>query len=373
MRALVVGAGIGGLGAALALLQRGHDVLVLERARVLEAVGAGIALARNGVRALGQLGAADSVAALGATAGRVQLRTKEGDVLFDVPLHERGWEMLGTHRADLQTALVDAIGAERIRLGGACVAFDDDGARVRVLLEDDEAETADVLIGADGIHSVVRASLHRDEPPRYAGYVGWRTVIDFEDESLANVFTESWGCGERFGLVRIGGGRLYWFVSESAPEPSGPRRGSRDDFSRRFADWHDPIPAALAATTENDPIVGIGIYDRPPIKSWGRGRVTLLGDAAHAMTPDVAQGASQALEDAVALGEALAGTADVDAALRRYEDVRAKRANTIVRQSRLAGRIAQISSPRGCRIRNRLVRGAPDALRWRQYKSLLDA
>lgn len=373
MRAVVVGAGIGGLGAALALLQRGHDVVVLERAKVLEAVGAGIALARNGQLALEQLGVADAVAAAGAAAGRVQLRTKEGDVLFDVPLHERGWEMLGTHRADLQTALVDAVGAERIRLGAACIAFEDDGARVSVLVEDGGAEEADVVVGADGIDSVVRASLHGGEPPRYAGYVGWRTVIDFEDESLANVFTESWGCGERFGLVRIGGGRLYWFVSESAPEPDGPRRGSRGEFLSRFGDWHDPIPAVLAATGEDDPIVGIGIYDRSPIKRWGRGRVTLLGDAAHAMTPDVAQGASQALEDAVALGEALAETADVEQALRRYEDARTKRANTIVRQSRLAGRIAQISSPRGCRIRNKLVRGTPNTLRWRQYKSLLEA
>jgi len=370
---VVVGAGIGGLGAALALEQRGHDVLVLERAKALEATGAGIALARNGLRALEQLGVGDQIASGGAKAGRVQLRTKEGDVLLEVPLHERGWEMLGTHRADLQTTLLDAVGRERIRLGTPCVGFEDDGGRVRVFLEDGETETADLLVGADGIRSLVRASLHGDDPPRYAGYVGWRTVIEFEHESLADVFTESWGCGERFGLIRIGRGRMYWFVSENAPEPSGPQRGSRNEFLRRFGDWHDPIPAALAATADDDPIVGIGIYDRAPIKRWGRGRVTLLGDAAHAMTPDAAQGASQALEDAVALGQALGENADVESALRRYETQRSKRANAVVKQSRLAGRIAQISRPRACRIRNRLLLGTPNALRWRQYKSVMEA
>jgi 2-polyprenyl-6-methoxyphenol hydroxylase-like FAD-dependent oxidoreductase len=196
---VVVGAGIGGLGAALALDQRGHDVLVLERAKALEATGAGIALARNGLRALEQLGVGDQIASGGAKAGRVQLRTKEGDVLLEVPLHERGWEMLGTHRADLQAKLLDAVGPERIRLGTPCVGFEDDGGRVRVFLEDGETETADVLVGADGIRSLVRASLHGDDPPRYAGYVGWRTVIEFEHELLADVFTESWGCG---GAVR---------------------------------------------------------------------------------------------------------------------------------------------------------------------------
>lgn len=372
MRAVVVGAGIGGLGAALALQQRGHDVVVVERAKALEEVGAGIALARNGQRALEQLGVGERVAADGAKAGRVQLRTREGDVLFEVPLHERGWEMVGTHRADLQAALVDAVGPERIRLATACIGFEEDGASVRALVDGGEAEAADVLVGADGIHSVIRAALHGDEPPRYAGYVGWRTVIDFEDESLANLFTESWGCGERFGLVRIGRGRLYWFVSENAPEPPGPQRGARDEFLRRFEDWHDPIPAALVATKDDDPIVGIGIYYRPPLKQWGRGRVTLLGDSAHAMTPDAAQGASQALEDALALAETLEETTDVEAALRRYEARRVKRANAVAKQSRWAGLIAQISSQRGCRIRNRLLRGTPNALRWRQYRSLLE-
>ena len=163
----------------------------------LEAAGAGIALARNGLWALEELGVGDRIASGGAKAGRVQLRTKEGNVLLEVPLHERGWEMLGTHRADLQTALMDAVGPKRIRLGTACVGFEDDGARVHVLLEDGETETADALVGADGIRSVVRARLHGDEPPRYAGYVGWRTVIDFEHDSLAGVFTESWGVAIR--------------------------------------------------------------------------------------------------------------------------------------------------------------------------------
>ena len=244
MKVVLVGAGIGGLGAALALEQRGHDVVVLERTNALEAAGAGIALARNGLWALEELGVGDRIASGGAKAGRVQLRTKEGNVLLEVPLHERGWEMLGTHRADLQTALVDAVGPKRIRLGTACVGFEDDGARVHVLLEDGETETADAFVGADGIRSVVRARLHGDEPPRYAGYVGWRTVIDFEHDSLAGVFTESGRAirprpDRRWPVVLV---RLR----ERVRALRSAACGSRDEFLRRFGDWHDPIPAVLA-------------------------------------------------------------------------------------------------------------------------------
>src|SRR5207244_3836031 len=133
------------------------------------------------------------------------------------------------------------------------------------------------------IGSVVRAQLHGEDPPRYAGYAGWRAVVEAPPGSVApGTFSESWGRGDRFGIVDIGGGRVYWFVSELTPEGGWERSGVKSDFLRRLRGWHDPVEALVEATPE-EAISGLGIYDRPPRGDWGRGRATLLGDAAHPM------------------------------------------------------------------------------------------
>ena len=146
-------------------------------------------------------------------------------------------------------------------------------------------------------------------------------------------------------------------AEEGAPLPPEPK----DDFRRRFADWHDPIPEVVEATDESS-LSRTFIHDRPPARRWGEGRVTLLGDSAHPMTPNLGQGAAQALEDAVVLGRELAGAGDAEAALRRYEQRRRKRASRIVRQSFQAGRMAQLTSPRACAVRDFLVRALPKRL-----------
>jgi 2-polyprenyl-6-methoxyphenol hydroxylase-like FAD-dependent oxidoreductase len=165
-------------------------------------------------------------------------------------------------------------------------------------------------------------------------------VTDFEHESLRGRMTETWGRGVRFGLVPIGGGCLYWFVSESRGEPeAGLVRGRKEQLARLVEGWHEPIGAAIASTPE-EAISGTGVYWRKPARIWGRGRITLLGDAAHPMTPDLSQGAAQALEDAVVLAAALRDAADPVAGLRAYESARRKRAARIVKRSRSAGNLA---------------------------------
>jgi 2-polyprenyl-6-methoxyphenol hydroxylase-like FAD-dependent oxidoreductase len=197
-------------------------------------------------------------------------------------------------------------------------------------------------------------------------------VTEFEHESLRGRMTETWGRGVRFGLIPIGGGRLYWFVSESRPEPDAPLVPARKEaLARLVRGWHEPVEAALASTPE-DAITGTGIYWRRPAREWGRGRVTLLGDAAHPMTPDLSQGAAQALEDAVVLAASLRNAPDPVSGLRAYESARRKRTAPIVKRSQAAGRLAQSSSAVGAGLRNLLIGSLPNRLHGIQQARIVD-
>jgi 2-polyprenyl-6-methoxyphenol hydroxylase-like FAD-dependent oxidoreductase len=368
VRALVVGGGIGGLAAGIALRRVGIDAVVLEQAPKLEAVGAGLGLAGNAVQALERLDVADEVRARGQAAGTLLARASSGKVLVEVALQAR--EMLGVHRADLQEVLAGRLG-EALRLASPCVGLHDHGERVSVTLEDGEELEGDVLVGADGLRSRTRTWLLGDGAPAYAGYTGWRAVTDFSDESLSGRMTETWGRGVRFGLVPIGGGRLYWFVSETRAEPDAPLvRGRKDKLAGLVAGWHEPIEQVVAGTSE-DAISGTGIYWRKPTRTWGRGRVTLLGDAAHPMTPDLSQGAAQALEDAVVLAASLRDAPDPVSGLRRCEDARRRRTAQIVRRSRAAGRLAQSRGALGATVRDVLAGALPNRLHAAQQARLV--
>jgi 2-polyprenyl-6-methoxyphenol hydroxylase-like FAD-dependent oxidoreductase len=184
--------------------------------------------------------------------------------------------------------------------------------------------------------------------------------------------TETWGRGVRFGLIPIGRGRVYWFVSESRPMPEAPLvRARKAELSRVVEGWHEPVEAAVAGTPE-DAITGTGIYWRKPVRAWGRWRVTLLGDAAHPMTPDLSQGAAQALEDAVVLAASLRDASDPVTGLRAYEAARRKRTAQIVRRSHRAGRLAQSSGALGAGFRNFMIGALPNRLHGIQQAKIVD-
>jgi 2-polyprenyl-6-methoxyphenol hydroxylase-like FAD-dependent oxidoreductase len=350
MRAAIVGGGIGGLAAATALRRVGIETVVFERAARLEARGTGLTLSPNAVRALERLGLADAVRAVSARGRELLVRTKAGRTLLKVELREP-LEMLGVHRADLQRILADAAG--NVRLGAEVTDID-------ALRAD-----ADVVVGADGLNSVVRAALHGSEPALYAGYDGWRAVTAFDDERVRGRFGESWGVGDRVGLIPLGGGRLYWFVSESG----GARE--REPFARRFADWHEPIPEVISSTPDRA-LSMTPIQWRKPLRSWGRGRITLLGDAAHPMTPDMGQGAGQALEDAVVLAASLRAAGDAERGLRAYERLRIARTTPIVKRSRQLGRVASASRPWTSALRDGLIAATPARVQAGQQARVLD-
>jgi 2-polyprenyl-6-methoxyphenol hydroxylase-like FAD-dependent oxidoreductase len=365
MRVIVVGGGIAGLSAAIGLRRSGHDVVVLERAPRIDPVGAGITLFSNAMRALDRLGVGRAVAARGAAATRSAILTWEGRELTQVP-SDLLEGTIAVHRADLQTELAAAAGD--VRLGVEVVAVEQSEDGVAAKTAEGREVRGDLLAGADGLSSVARHEI-ADVPIRYAGYTAWRGVSSVSVES--GRLTESWGVGERFGLVDIGRGRTYWFATKNAPEgESAEPEGRKTEIMRRFSGWHEPI-AAVAEATDEDAILRNDVYYLDPLPRWSNGRVVLVGDAAHATTPGVGQGAAQAIEDAVVLADRLADPRHLAAALAEYEAVRRPRAEAVLKMSRRADKAAQLASPLGWRIRNALVRRLPERAQRRQLEPLV--
>lgn len=371
MRAIIVGGGIGGLAAGIALEQAGLEVLVLERAPSLERVGAGISLWANALTALEHLGLGEEIARLGLpSAASGAIRTARGETVLksSARLANRFNPLgVGLHRADLIELLRQKLSATRLQPGREVVRFENTGEGVRAHCADGGLESGNMLVGADGLHSVVRRQLHGNAPPCYAGYSAWRGVVTHS--VTPEEAGEYWGCGQRFGILPLAKGEVYWFAVNNQPEGQRSPEGEKAKLERLFVGWAEPIGALLKATPETN-ILYNDIYDRPVLPSWGQGRVTLLGDAAHPMTPNLGQGGCQALEDAVVLGKVLNHSSDIPQALRRYEALRRARVAPIVRQSRRLGQVAQWSRPTLCAARNALFRALPPGMQERRLEQL---
>jgi len=273
------------------------------------------------------------------------------------------------HRARLHEVLLDAVGTGVVRTGIHVTGFAQTAEGVTAECDSGERLDTDLLIGADGLHSAVRAQLVGDGPPRYAGYTSWRGVTPPGQVRPPDRVTETWGHGERFGLVDIGFGEIYWFAVANAP-PGGTDRDARAELLARFGGWHDPIRVVIEATPPNR-IIRTDIVDREPITSWHDGRVVLLGDAAHPMTPNLGQGAGQAIEDARSLAQCLASARSLDDALRGYEAARVARANAFVLASRQFGAVSQWSHPLKAWTRDLAMRITPERALVAQARKLL--
>jgi len=326
VKAIVIGGGIGGLTVGLALRKVGIDAQVYERAPVLREVGAGIGLSDMAVRILDTLGLGDllrSRSLLGIQGG---LKNAKGDVLFVIPADEFA-EQLGSvavlHRAELLGLLMQEIEPGRLHLGWEWIGFEQDRNGVTALFANGETARGDVLIGADGMKSAVRSRLIGLHTPRYAGYTAWRTVVE-SDRSGLNII-ETWGRGRRFGIVPMSRGRIYWFATKNTPEGErDPEGDSKQTLLKLFRGWHEPVEALIEAATEGS-ILRNDIYDLSPLRRWVDNRVALLGDAAHAMTPNLGQGACQAIEDGAVLAACLSKSSRIDSALLEYQRRRVPR------------------------------------------------
>jgi 2-polyprenyl-6-methoxyphenol hydroxylase-like FAD-dependent oxidoreductase len=361
---MIIGGGIGGLTAAIALRQAGIAAVVYERAPKLEEVGAGLSLWTNAMQALSALGLAKAVRVAGGPLEQSQVRTWNGRLLTAMPVGQvsakLGAKPVCIHRADLQRVLLDALGEGVVQLGFECTGFQQNEAGVIARFANGKEARADFLVGADGLHSAVRAQLLGHDKPRYAGYTCWRGITLYDDPALSGgISFVSWGRGREFGALSVGRGRVYWFGTTNAPEgsPDAPI-GRKREALETFRGWHEPIEAVIKASAP-DAILRNDVYDRKPAKRWGEGRVTLLGDAAHPSTPNLGQGACQAIEDAVVLARCLAREPGVVPALRKYEGERRARTAYISRMSWRLGQMQRWQNPLACGLRNAWVRLLP--------------
>ncbi len=374
MKAIIVGGGIGGLTGAIALGRAGVEAVVFERAEELREIGAAVTLWANATKALKKLGVYEVVREAGGADLGGEIRSWRGERISEISADQLrsnlGEANLAVHRADLQGTLLAALPRGTVRLGAELVGFDQEGAGVVARFADGSEERGDLLLGADGIHSSVRARLFGRSAPRYAGYTAWRGIADAGNGLLPEeVGLNLWGRGSEFGLAGIGRGRFYWFVTRNAPEGAEDAQGRKREVLDLLGGWYEPARAAVEATAASK-ILRNDIYDRDPLERWGAGRVTLLGDAAHPMTPNLGQGACQAIEDAVVLGGCLGEGGEVVSSLRLYEARRIPRTANVVRRSRLAGRLLQLENPLLCRLRDAVARRTSARAQLRQLASV---
>lgn len=374
LRVIIIGGGIGGLTAAIALRRAGMEATVFEQAVSLQRVGAGIQLSPNATRILERLGLGEQLRAIGRRPRALVTKDwRSGQTIFAIPMGERSLEAYGApyyhvHRADLMAMLVEAAGPDTLRLGLRCTGLAQSGG-VQASFPDGTVTSGQVLIGADGIHSFIRQDTFGRDEPRFSGCVAWRGTVPIdrlEGVEAAPDATVWWGPGRHFVHYRISGGREVNFVAvvpAAQGEESWLTEGSRDELLEEFQGWHPAVRHIIEAAERHH---RSALYDRAPLPRWVRGNVALLGDAAHAMLPFQAQGAAQGIEDAMALCRCLAQYLDNPGnALLLYERLRRPRASRVQRASRANGRLFHLAPPlAGARdaIFRATARFAPSAL-----------
>jgi 2-polyprenyl-6-methoxyphenol hydroxylase-like FAD-dependent oxidoreductase len=382
--AVVIGGGIGGLTAAAALHQRGWQVTVLERARSLEPVGAAISLAPNSLRALDVIGLGDEIRDLAAWHGDGGLRTPGGRWLSrsraDAAAQRFGGPLVLLHRATLIDSLAAQLPPGAVRTAAAATLADPGDAHrpARVSTPDGELE-ADLVVAADGIHSAARRALFPDHPgPGYSGFTTWRVVIPVPGVEFAS--HETWGRGRIWGTHPLKDGRVYAYAAAMTPAGAHAPDDERAELLRLFGDWHDPIPAVLAAARPEDVLRHDVHHITEPLPAYHRGRVALLGDAAHAMPPTLGQGGNQAIEDAIVLAllhsrlRSSGGTPICDD-LAAYTAARLPRTTAIARQAVRVARLNMMSNRALMAVRNTAVAAlskAGPALVLRSFDGIAD-
>jgi 2-polyprenyl-6-methoxyphenol hydroxylase-like FAD-dependent oxidoreductase len=378
MKIAIIGGGIAGLSAAIALKELDADIEVFEAAPKLEAIGAGLMLAVNAVKALHVLGVAKPVLSKGNELEALTVLDQHGRPINHTDILQMA-SRFGTvanfsiHRADLQAALVDQLGEIPVRTNKRLQDAEINDDAVVVSFDDGTTAEVDVVIGADGIHSVLRQKWLPESRPRYAGYTCWRAVIERPEGIPPNRATETWGAGRRFGIVPMANEQLYWFATLNAPQPQNTtyRNYSVADLKKTFAGFHDPIPSVLEQTPEKV-LLWNDILDIRPIARFAFGPVLLTGDAAHATTPNMGQGACQALEDSATLRKLTWEYSDLREIFQLFEQKRLARTTWVTTTSRRIGAMAQWENGWLRRLRDEALRLVPPSFNLKQLERLFE-
>ena len=365
VRIAIIGGGIGGLTTALALRQAGLEPEVYEQAPELLEIGAAIALWPNAVRVLDRLQLTDRILERAGVMQEIRWLDQHGQLINRVRLaSERSIPSIALHRADLQQTLLHSLPNDSIHLAHTIANVEQRGDRMIATFSNGHIVEASLLIGADGIHSRVRARVINDGDPIDRGYTIWRGICPTTHSAIPpGTAIEIQGCGKRFGVGPVGLGRVGWWTTIN-------NAGTKDLFEL-FAGWYRPVLELIEATPASS-ILKAGAFDRAPTRNWGHGRMTMLGDAIHPTTPNLGQGGCLAMEDAMVLARCFEKYGGSEAALRRYESIRYKRTTAVTRYSRYYGNVGQWENFWAAALRKTALALAPEALLLRVMQIVFD-
>jgi 2-polyprenyl-6-methoxyphenol hydroxylase-like FAD-dependent oxidoreductase len=366
----IIGGGIAGLTTALALKKVGIEAHVFEASEQLKPVGAGLGLGANAMKAFKVLGIYDDVVRNGNILPSFSIYDDRGNIItkttFD-KVAEIG--SFAIHRAQLHQLLVSQLDPATIHCGKRIRSIENTDFGVKLLFYDGSTHFVNYLIVADGIHSTTRQKLVQTANIRYSGYTCWRAVIDNTQPRIMEP-SEIWGAAGRFGIVPLADNRLYWFacVNAAANDPVY-KRFRVADLRARFAQYPMAIPEIISQTKDND-LIHNDVADIEPLRQFAFGRIVLIGDAAHATTPNMGQGACQAIEDAIVMAQCLSANADYEKAFVAFEKRRLVRTKWITQTSEKIGRMAQLENRLLISLRNTLLRFLPASASEKQQRRL---
>lgn len=375
MNVSIIGAGIAGLTTAIALEKIGIKATIFESTRTIKAVGAGLVLAGNAIKAFQRLGIADEVIKLGLLLPSFTIYDQKGKSISKIDskvINEQyGVGNFTIHRAELHKFLLSKIDSDSIHTNKQAVHIENTDNSVIVTFQDGSIHQTDVLILADGIHSKIRKQLLPGTEPRYSGYTCWRAVIDNSNLNLTET-SETWSTVGRFGIVPLADNKIYWFACINAPQNDNTIRQFKvAELQNHFKSFHEPIPSILQHT-KDESLIWNDIIDLKPINQYAFDKVVIIGDAGHAMTPNMGQGACQAIEDAVILADELNSNSDVKIAFKQFEKRRVKRVHYIVNTSWTIGKLAQTENKLLASVRNFVFKNIPGSVNERQLKTLYE-
>lgn len=372
---IIVGGGIAGLTTAIALQKDGYHIKVLERSTELKVVGAGLGLGANAWKGLTRLGITNDLEIKCHLIKSTRFLDQKGDLISEMDLERlnRKYEFVNftVHRADLQKILFQHLLPDTVEFGKRVVGFDQNETGVTVHLEDGKAVEGDALIAADGIHSVVWEKSLLNIKPRYSGYTCWRAVVKPPKEFIIpGEFTETWGARGRFGIVPLTNNQIYWFACVNAPFQSKDMSAfTTNELYHIFQDYHFPVPE-LIKWTGDEKLIWNDIIDLKPISRFALDKILLIGDAAHATTPNIGQGAGQAIEDAIILSKVLKYNNCKEEAFVEFENLRIPKTKKIINLSWRIGKVAQLDNPFQIKIRNSIMRMLPSKIQESQLESV---
>lgn len=372
MKATIIGGGIAGLTTAVGLEKLGLDYQLYESADAFKPVGAGIILSPNALYIFDRLGLLNQLKALGHPLPRFDITDATGRILqknrTDFALHGKRYEAIGIHRADLHQALLSHIDASKVHLAHSLSTIDNQSGHL--IFKNGKTVKPDLLMGCDGIHSAVRNALWPRTNLRYSGQTCWRGIadIDLAQVRMTNP-AEMWGNGNRFGFVPIGPNKVYWYAT--AVEPAGQKDQSMSETKQKLStQFRSFLPGVNEIIQATEQIMRHDLLDLKPLQNWSMGNAVLIGDAAHAMTPNLGQGAAQSIEDAWAIVNLLKQHGQHQIALAEFAKVRKEKVTSVGTLSWRIGQATNFQNRLICQLRNSLMRLAPESAGEKQKAKL---